>query len=135
VRKVREEKATRVECDNVHELFLLVVTWEHGLSSVHLDEDAAKRPHVDWATVRQAENDLWRAVEPRLDVRVHSLVVEARRAEVNHLVAAVCERVCVCVCVGVCGCVCVCVCVCVYVLTLARGDTPTVSTRRQASTP
>jgi len=43
-----------------------------------------KTPHVDGSSVGQAEDDLWRAVEARLDVGEHSVVSVTRTAKVDH---------------------------------------------------
>ena len=57
-------------------------------TGVELGEYAAEAPDVDRHRVLAAEDDLGRAVEARLYVRVDSLVLVARGAEVDHLYAA-----------------------------------------------
>lgn len=64
---------------------VLVLAREERLAGGELREHAAERPHVDAARVAQAQHDLGRAVEARLDVGVHALVAEAAAAKVNHL--------------------------------------------------
>ena len=65
------------------QLLLLVLAGEDGVARQELGEDAAQRPHVDGQAVRHAEDDFGRAVEARLDVRVHLLVLEAGGAKVD----------------------------------------------------
>ena len=56
-----------------------------GHTGVELREDATKRPHVNCAVIWQPHDHLRRAVESRLDVAVHRLLLKARRAKVDDL--------------------------------------------------
>mmetsp|Transcript_29698 Transcript_29698/g.76867 ORF Transcript_29698/g.76867 Transcript_29698/m.76867 type:complete len:407 (+) Transcript_29698:332-1552(+) len=67
------------------ELISLVLSGKERLARVQLDEHAAEAPHVDGHVVAAAEQHLGRAVEARLDVRVHRLPVAAARAKVDQL--------------------------------------------------
>ena len=69
--------------DHQTELLKFIFTWEQWVSSVKFGEDAAKRPHVDGMAIWNAEDNLWSAIEPRLDICVDLLVIHARRTEVN----------------------------------------------------
>ena len=64
--------------DNLVNLVHLVRAGKERLASVHLDEDATQAPHVDREVVSDPEEDLGAAVESALNVRVYSLVLEAR---------------------------------------------------------
>lgn len=57
--------------DDLVHLVELVGAAEERLAGVHLDEDAAQRPHVYREVVRDAKQHLRRSVEPRLDVLVY----------------------------------------------------------------
>ena len=61
------------------------VTWEEGVASVELSENAGQAPHVDGRAVAQAQHDFWRAVEAALNVAVHLLPFKAAAAKVYHL--------------------------------------------------
>jgi len=52
-------------------------TWEQWTAGGQFSEDTAETPHVDGQTVARAEDDLGRSVEPRLNVRVDTLVLIA----------------------------------------------------------
>ena len=52
---------------------------------VELDQYAPKAPHIDGSGIWNTNNDLGCSVEARLDVRVNSLVGEARGSKVNNL--------------------------------------------------
>ena len=67
-----------------HVIFL-VLAREKRLANVEFVEDAAEGPHVDSAGVGDAEDDLGRAIEARLNVRVDLLVFETARAEIDNL--------------------------------------------------
>ena len=56
--------------DDLVHLVHLIGARKERLPRVHLDEDAAQGPHVNGQVVRNAQEDLWRPVEPRLDVLV-----------------------------------------------------------------
>ena len=55
-------------------LLVLALTWENGYAGVQFHENAAETPHVDARSVRNAEDNLWRPVEARLDIGVDPLV-------------------------------------------------------------
>lgn len=57
------------------------------LTSEQFGQYASKRPHVYGHAVPRTHHHLWRAVEPRLDIRVHPLVLVAGTAKVDHLEA------------------------------------------------
>lgn len=59
-------------------------TWKQWIAHIQLRKNASKAPHVDVCGIRQAKKDLRGSIESRLDVRVHSLVLKARRAEVYY---------------------------------------------------
>lgn len=59
---------------DARQLLLLVLAWKDRHASVQLGEDAAETPHIDGHGVADAEDDLGRAVESGLDVRVDFLV-------------------------------------------------------------
>ena len=64
--------------DDSRELVVLARPWEEGQTEEELDGDAAERPHVDRRRVRQPEQHLRGPVEPRLDIRVHRIVLVTR---------------------------------------------------------
>lgn len=67
------------------DLFLLVVSWEKWLTCVELSQDASKRPNINFLSVLDSHNDLWRTVETRLNIGVDLLITEAARTKVNNL--------------------------------------------------
>ena len=70
------------------ELLLLGFAWEQRVPREELGQYAPERPHVYCWLIRNAQNDLRRSVESALDVGVDPFVLEAARAEVNELDAA-----------------------------------------------
>lgn len=64
-------------------LLLFVFTREYWVSSQQFRQNTAKRPHVDGNAVAHAKDDFRRAIEARLDVRVHFLVLKATRTKVD----------------------------------------------------
>ena len=74
-----------VEFHDVGELLHLTFPREQRKASVELGDDGTKAPHIDGCRVRYAENDLWSAVKPRLNVRIDALAHEAAAAVVDHL--------------------------------------------------
>jgi len=65
------------------QLLHFAFTREDWDARVKLNQDAAETPHVNPGRVRDADDDLWCPVEPRLDVRVDTLVGEAGGTKVN----------------------------------------------------
>ena len=82
-----QHRARRHAFDLHHEshVIFLVLAREKRLANVEFVEDAAEGPHVDSAGVGDAEDDLGRTIEARLDVRVDLLVFETARAEIDNL--------------------------------------------------
>lgn len=70
---------------HLEHLILLRRTGEERVARVEFEENAAQRPHVNFLVVGQPQQDLWRSVEPRLDVRVHCLADPTTAAEINQL--------------------------------------------------
>ena len=64
---------------------MLILTREERVSREQLKEHTPEGPHVDSHRVVNPEDNLRRAVESGLDVRVDPLVLETRGAEVNDL--------------------------------------------------
>ena len=65
-------------------MLFLVRAREQREARVQLNDYAAEAPHVDLLRVReQTEDDVGRSIEPRLDVRVNDLVLEAATAKVS----------------------------------------------------
>ena len=65
-------------------MLFLVGAREQREARVQLDNYAAEAPHVNLLRVReQTKDDVGRSIEPRLDVRVDDLVLEAATAEVS----------------------------------------------------
>jgi len=63
----------------------LVLAWIQWTAGKQLSKNASKRPHVDGHVVANAKDDLWGAIESRLDIGVHSLLLKATAAEINNL--------------------------------------------------
>ena len=73
---------------NLHhicELLRLIFAREKWVASVKLCHDAAETPHVDGRGVGNTQYDLWRTVEPGLDIGVDTLILEAAAAVVDDL--------------------------------------------------
>jgi len=66
-------------------LFVLTLSWEKRIASVELEEDTAKAPHVNGSGVVEPEDDLWRPIEPRLDVGIDLVVAEAAAPKIDDL--------------------------------------------------
>ena len=66
----RHAKDLHYEC----QLFHLALSWEDWDACIKLYQDTAETPHVDASCVWDANDDLWRSVEARLDVGVDPLV-------------------------------------------------------------
>ena len=64
-------------------LVVLVFAREDRVSHCELSHDAAEAPHVDAGRVRDAKDDLRRAVKPTLDVSVHPLILKTGAAKVD----------------------------------------------------
>ena len=64
---------------------MLVLAWKQRFAGGELGQNAPQRPHVDLGGVFEAQDDLRRAVEAGLDVRVDALFAEAAAAKVNDL--------------------------------------------------
>lgn len=73
------------ELDYARQLVRLVFPREQGKTREELRQDAAQGPHVYRHAVGRAQDHLRGSVEPRLDVRVHPLVLVTARAKVYHL--------------------------------------------------
>lgn len=52
-------------------LLHFALSWEERIACVQFSKDAAQTPHVNGHAVGVTKDDLWRAVEATLDVRVH----------------------------------------------------------------
>lgn len=74
-----------VQLHDVGELLVLAFTREEREAGEKLRHDGPKRPHVNRRGVRNTKNDLWRPVEPRLDIGVYPLAHEATAPIVNDL--------------------------------------------------
>ena len=85
IRGDRRRENAPEHLDDARDLVVLARAGEEREPEEELDGDAPERPHVDCGGVRQAEQHLRRAVEARLDIRVHRLPLVARRAKVDHL--------------------------------------------------
>ena len=82
----RVEHASRRQSEHLDDSCQLVVLArprEERQPQKELDGDTAQTPHVDRRGVGHAEQDLGRAVESRLDVRVDRLSFVAGRAKVD----------------------------------------------------
>lgn len=55
------------------------------LTSKQLRQYAPERPHVNRHPIPSTHHNLGRPVEPRLNVRIHALILVARAAKVYHL--------------------------------------------------
>jgi len=66
-------------------VLLLILSWEERIADIQLVEDTAETPHVNGCVVWDAQDNFWRSVEPRLNVGVDLLVLEAARTEVDNL--------------------------------------------------
>lgn len=74
------EELLRRQSSNLHdegELLLFILAREDRVACEELDQDAAEAPHVYRWGVRYAEYDFRGTIEPRLDVGVDSLILEA----------------------------------------------------------
>mmetsp|Transcript_24009 Transcript_24009/g.42929 ORF Transcript_24009/g.42929 Transcript_24009/m.42929 type:complete len:303 (-) Transcript_24009:952-1860(-) len=77
-----------VELHDAGQLLHLVLSGEQRVARIQLRQDAPKGPHVDGRVIRDAQNHFWGPVETTLDVRVDTLIFEARGSQVDHLDAA-----------------------------------------------
>jgi hypothetical protein len=71
------------ECELVHFIF----TWEQRNPGVKFRQNAPEAPHINRGGVGDAKDDLWSSVEPRLNVSVDTLILEATASIVNDLYA------------------------------------------------
>ena len=62
--KVRGGEVRKPKTD----LVKLVGSVEERFAHMHLDQNAPEAPHIDWHAVWQAQHNLWRAVEPALNI-------------------------------------------------------------------
>lgn len=62
-----------------------VLTWKKGVARIQFCHNTAKTPHVNRCCVWNTEDDFGCAVEPRLDVGVYALVLEAAAPVVDYL--------------------------------------------------
>ena len=65
-------------------MIFFIFSGEEWLADVEFVQDAAEGPHVNRCSVRDPENDLWRSIEPTLDVCVNLVVLETSRTEVDN---------------------------------------------------
>lgn len=68
---------------NAGQLLLLVLTRENRITSVKLGQDTANTPHINGDPVAHTEDNLWRSVESRLNVRVDLFILEAAGTEID----------------------------------------------------
>src|ERR1700709_1984042 len=73
------------------QLLLFVLAREDRISSVKFGQNTAKTPHVNRQTIRHSKNDLWKAVESRLNVCVDLLVFVTARSEIDNLNLGACR--------------------------------------------
>ena len=66
-------------------MIFLVLSREERLADVQFVQDAAEGPHVDGRSIRDAQHDLRRPVETRLDVGVYLFVFKAARSKIDDL--------------------------------------------------
>ena len=66
-------------------LVLLVLARQEGIAERQLRQEAAEAPDIHGRVVVEAQDDLGRPVEPRLNVCVDSLIKEGRAAKVDDL--------------------------------------------------
>ena len=59
------------------DLICFILSREYWITHCKLSHDAAETPHVNTRCVRNAKNDLRSSIESRLDVSVHTLILEA----------------------------------------------------------
>eukprot|EP00041_Stephanoeca_diplocostata_P019264 m.412702 g.412702 ORF g.412702 m.412702 type:complete len:433 (+) comp21258_c0_seq6:60-1358(+) len=81
--QVRWEDARQLS--NLHHLVQFTRAVEDGVTRVQLVQNASHRPHVDLLVIRQPQEHFGRAVEPRLNIRVHRFANLARTSKVNKL--------------------------------------------------
>ena len=62
---------------NKTDLIRFILSREYWITHCKLSHDAAETPHVNTRCVRNAKNDLRSSIESRLDVSVHTLILEA----------------------------------------------------------
>lgn len=67
------------------QLLLLVFTRENRIAGVKLSQDTANAPHINCNSVTHAEDNLWRAVESRLNVGIDLFILEAAGTEIDDL--------------------------------------------------
>ena len=65
-------------------LVVLTVSREDGVANIELCHDASKRPHVYGAVIGNAQHNLRRSVEARLNVGVDTLIKESRTTKVDN---------------------------------------------------
>jgi len=68
---------------NALHLLFLILACKNRVPDEQLVKDAAKGPHVDRRIVADAHHDLWRSIEPRLDISVELVLLVRARAKVN----------------------------------------------------
>lgn len=64
---------------------LFILSWEQWIANVQLVEDAAKTPHVNGSAIGDAEDNLWRSIESRLDIRINLLILKTATAKIDDL--------------------------------------------------
>jgi len=71
----------------IRQLFRFIFSRENRLASIQFSHDTAKRPHIDSRRIGNPEDYFGRPVEPRLDIGVDALVLEAATPIVDQLYA------------------------------------------------
>ena len=70
--------------DDQLDLLTLIGTWEQWEAREELNHDATEGPHVDLLRIREhSKHDIWRPVEPTLDISVHYFVLQTATAEIG----------------------------------------------------
>lgn len=78
---------------NLPYLIILGRSGVEGPSQEQFRHHAAQRPHIDSLAERQAQNDLWSTVIPRLQVRIAHRFTDMRcTPEINHFYPKVDEK-------------------------------------------
>lgn len=64
---------------------MLTLPRENWYASPELKHDTAEAPHVNLGAVGETKHDLWRSVEPGLDIGINPLIGKTPTAEINYL--------------------------------------------------
>ena len=74
-------------------LFLFIVSWKKWLTCIKLRKDASERPNIDFLSVFDPKNHLWRTIKARLNISIDLIISEAAWSKVNNFkIAASCVR-------------------------------------------